>query len=719
MNLFAWASRPEGRVFNNLTIADTAEGRKELAEITGEALMEAAAKAGARAAIFDSKSQWYAFHPTRVSEKYPDLGDRDLVAELIEAGKRREIVYVPYIPTDCDVRAVREHPQWRPRRADGSHFTETNGWPRFCQFAGRDWFCGYLKEIVSHYEIGGVWLDGIGMPGAPEFCYCDACRAEFQKRHGAEPPVSAENDAPELWALWRDFRGELIRENVAAYQRTIQAIKPGIPLNCGFGWHNWQNGGYANYFNECGTVWHEPSWMWQTASVQYMRAVGKRPPESYHPAFQYAPTHRWSMTRELLETKAMTCLANGGLPTFTLMGNLDTIRRVNDALAERADYAEGTENVPYAGLVFSHASMHRADPSPFAEPSTYTTYGALRLLQEEKIPEQYLGDADLEAGELDRFAVIVLPDIGYLSPKAQANLRGYVERGGGLLALHRTSLVGDLGEPLGNFGLSDLFGADFQGELEPQTTLPAWIGDLREGTEFPNVQRELFLTLEHAHPIEDDPRLHAAACLEVIPEYRRATPAGRRLAYSAPMLKVRTHAGAAALLREGLREPGTEFPLVTVNRFGKGRVVYIASNLTADYVDLCPHPYMRILFGNAVRWAAAGKPQPFEVLNAPFGLQVNVFAQPRENRTLVHFLNDPLPFGLPPFTKQTGTKWVNWVRMREDVIPVAGVTLRLPGQYRKIYSVPGNEPLPAAVKDGISEITVPPVGIHRIVVAEP
>ena len=30
LNRFAWAARPEGRVFNNLSIADTVEGRKDL-----------------------------------------------------------------------------------------------------------------------------------------------------------------------------------------------------------------------------------------------------------------------------------------------------------------------------------------------------------------------------------------------------------------------------------------------------------------------------------------------------------------------------------------------------------------------------------------------------------------------------------------------------------------------------------------------------------------
>ena len=716
MNRFIWASRPEGRVFNNLTIPDTLEGRKELSRITGESLMDAAAKAGARVAIFDSKAQWYAFHETSISTKHPGLGGRDLVAELIEAGDRRGIVYVPYVPIDCDTRAFREHPEWRPRRANGTYQTETGGWPRLCQFAAKQWFSAYLSELTSNYNIGGIWLDGVSLPATPEYCYCDACVSEFVKRYGTQPPVSLEADTPEHWALWRDYRGDLLRETVATYARAVRAIKPEIPINCTFSWHNWQNGGYTGHVVECGTLWHESAWAWQSASVQYLRAVGNRPPESYLLA-----SESWVITRAFLETKAMTCIANGGLPTMTLHGHIDTIRQVNEALAERSDYVLGAENVPYVGLMFSHESMHRCEPSPWADSSIYTTYGALRMLQEEKIPEHYLCDRDLsEEGEsLDRFAVIVLPDVAYISSRAQENLRRYVERGGGLVALNRTSLHDAQGKRLNNFGLSDVFGVDYLGELEPKTSFAPWVGDLREGTEFPNSVNAVFLTLEHAHPIEADARIHESVCIEVVPEYLRGTPADRRLTYHGAMLKVSPHAGAIPLLREGIQEPGKEFPLITVRNFGRGRVVYFAADLGANYVDQCSRPYLRLLFGNAVCWAAAGKPQPFEVVNAPRSLQVNLYKQSDQHRTIVHFLNDPLPVGLPPFTKQTNEgKWLDWMRMREDVIPVSGVTLRIPGRFKKIYAVPGHQSLPVTWIDGYSEIGVPQIDIHLIVVAE-
>jgi hypothetical protein len=128
---------------------------------------------------------------------------------------------------------------------------------------------------------------------------------------------------------------------------------------------------------------------------------------------------------------------------------------------------------------------------------------------------------------------------------------------------------------------------------------------------------------------------------------------------------------------------------------------------------------MRILFGNAVRWAAAGKPQPYEIENAPSSLQANVFRQPDQRRTIVHFLNDPLPFGLPPLTKQTCQgKWVNCVRMREEVIAVTGVTLRIPGRFGTIYTVPGHRSLPVTWTGSHSEVVVPQIDIHLMVVAE-
>src|SRR5438105_15871665 len=72
----------------------------------------------------------------------------------------------------------------------------------------------------------------------------------------------------------------------------------------------------------------------------------------------------------------------------------------------------------------------------------------------------------LDAAHVDRFKTLILPNIAALSTQQCDQIRGYVDRGGGVVATHETSLYDEKGVRRDNFGLSDLFGASFDGRIE-------------------------------------------------------------------------------------------------------------------------------------------------------------------------------------------------------------------------------------------------------------
>jgi len=706
----SWLTRPEGRVFNNLTIADTAAGRAELALITGEKFMATAAKAGGKTVFADAKNQHYALHETTVSEKHPGLGKRDLVAELIQAAKKRGLRFVAYVPVDCDMRAWREHPEWRPRRADGSSLVDRVGFPRLCENSPfKDFMAAYCAELAANYEIAGFWFDGLGLASAPEFCYCDSCARGFQDLHGQPPPQ--EGAPAQSWALWREYRAAGLRGTMKSLREAIHRVKPGLPLITGIGSGNWQNTS-TDFLEYSDMAEHENAWSWAPASMQILRAVHGKTPEYYIPTFQYGPSYPLTLPLEELRAKAFTAIANGSVPTFTMKGRPELLRTVNRELAARSAYCVGAEELPYCGIVFSERSMHACDPAPFAEPSYFTTYGVLRALFEEKIPEQYVSDRQL-SGDLSRFAVIVLPNIGYLPEETAEKLRQYVAAGGGLVAMHRTSLMDGKGAPMANFLLADLFGVDFAGELPETTELPPWFGDLRDGTEYPNSQKMKFLATAR-HPIVDE-LIRTAHSIEVTPEFLRGTPADCRLPFMAPMLKVSPRPGTDLAMWEGAQEPGKKWPLVTTRRFGKGRVVYLAADLGRAYVDHHTFPYQRRILTNAVRFAARRR-APVSV-EAPLHVQVTAFTQ--GERQIVHLLNDAHPHGLPPLTKQTWNGYyTNFSRVHEETIPLYGVKVTLEGKFRSVRYVPGEAKLPMTYAAGKTTVTLPRLDLHGMVVAE-
>ncbi len=705
---YAWLTRPEGRVFNNLTIPDSPAGRAELAKITGEKFMAAAAKAGGKTVFADTKSQHYAFHETTVSEKHPGLGTRDLVAEMITAAKKRRMRFVAYVPVDCDMRAWREHPEWRPRRRDGSELIDRVGFPRMCENTPfRDFIAAYCKELATNYDIAGFWFDGLGLQPAPEFCYCDACVKGFQEKYALDAP--APDASPEVWASWREYRNDAVRETLRVIREAIHAVKSGLPLMTGVGTGNWQ---YAStgFLDHSDMAEHENAWSWAPSTMQYLRALHGKVPEYYIPTFQYAPSYPLTLPLEEMRAKAFTAIANGSVPTFTLKGRPEILRTVNAELAERSDFCMNTEEVPYAGIVFSERSMHICDKEPFAEPSQYTSYGVLRALFEEKIPEQYISDRTL-SGDLSRYAAVILPDIGYLPDTVADDLRRYVENGGGIVAMNRTSLFDANGKLRDNFLLADLFGVDYAGELPDTTELPPWFGDIRSGTEFSNAQKMKFLAAGD-HPIVDR-TIREAHSIEVMPEYLRGTPAAHRLPFAWPMLKVKPQSGTAMAIWEGVQEAPKRWPLITTRTYGKGRVVYIASDLGRAYVDHHTWPYQRRMMTNAVRFAA--KKNPPVRTDAPLHVQMTAFRQ--GERIIVHLLNDAHPHGLPPLTKQTFKGYyTNFSRVHEETVPLFDVAVSVTGEFSKTYFVPGKKKLTMSYVSGRTTVTLPRIDMHGMVV---
>lgn len=706
---YSWLWRPEGRTFNNLSIPDTKAGRKELAKITGKGLIKAVVKSGGKVAVFDSKSQWYAFHNTNISEKHPGLGKRDLVQEIISEGKKHGIIYVPYIPVGNDYRAAKEHPEWTPLKADGKPLKREDGIPSSCLNSPFRYFMvSYLKELAVNYDIGGFWFDGMGLMQGPNYCYCRWCREGFKKLYGLEAPVNIKKNW-RVWVKWIEYRREVIREILSELVKAGKDVKPGLPVIVNYGLHGWPYGS-VTIESECDIVAHEVLWYWGTASVQYLRAAGNRPPESYIPSAQYAESYPLTQPLQEMRARAMTTLANGGLPVFTLYGRPKILFRINKEISERAEWTIRTQNVPFCGIVLSERSKDLHDRTEWAEPTLSACYGTLRALLEEKIPEQFLTDRQLEEEDLNNFAVIILPDVGVISTDAADNLRKYVKNGGGLVATFKTSLANEFGEIQKDFKLADLFGVHYAGELQETTEVEPWLGDIRDAVEIPNRPKIKFLALGK-HQIIDDPVIKEAYSIEVAKDYLRGFPSKYLLVYPDPMLKVKPEKDANMVLWEGIQDKGKKWPLIVTRKYGKGRVVYIAAELGRQYNSAFTWPYVRRLLTNSIHFAIGEKRPPCGC-QAPLHVQMTLFCQPEKKRMILHLLNDPNPKGLPPYRLHL------FQRPKEEVVPVYNIKVWLRGYFKRVYLVPERKNLKVTRSKGYTSVIVPRLDTHIMIIGE-
>ena len=122
------------------------------------------------------------------------------------------------------------------------------------------------------------------------------------------------------------------------------------------------------------------------------------------------------------------------------------------------------------------------------------------------------------------------------------------------------------------------------------------------------------------------------------------------------------------------------------------------------------HAYMERMLELALRQTAA-EPPPVEVA-APSIVQTMVHVQGQ--RLVVHLLNDISSLGRSQNVAGAS------LYERREVIPIHGIKVTFRGsEWRKIFLMPGEKALtPVPTPDGL-QVSLPPLEIHAMVVAEP
>jgi hypothetical protein len=213
--------------------------------------------------------------------------------------------------------------------------------------------------------------------------------------------------------------------------------------------------------------------------------------------------------------------------------------------------------------------------------------GFYHALVEARIPFEMVHDRLLDETHLAAFKTLVLPDVVALSDAQCAQLRAFVERGGGLVATHETSLRDEWGAPRTDFGLASLFGVRYAGRSESQ-------------------MHNAYLRLEHERAkgnallagLEDAPRIiHGVDRVEVTPTASFGPPPITLIpSYpDLPMEKVYP------------RTPRTEIAQAFMREVGKGRVVYLPWDVDRTFWEILDVDHGTLL-RNAVAWATNEPP---------------------------------------------------------------------------------------------------------------
>ena len=530
------------------------------------------------------------YYPTRCGHRHAGIGERDIFGETVDLIRNAGIVPIAYYTLIYHNDSARRLPECRVRDING---LDRNGRYRFTcpnHRAAREFFKRQIAEVLA-YPVAGIFLD---MTYWPRICCCPGCRDEFRRRTGREIPETIDWSDPE-WVAFQRFREESMSGFAAEMSGFVRSVRPDVTVTHQFspvlaGWRLGQSSGIAAASDYASGDFYGGSLQQRFAVKVFDAYTRNRPFEFMTSRCVSLRDHTSTKSDDELFLSALTTFANGGASFFIDAidpdGTLEEkfYRRLSAVTKRLAPFRAALERCrPRAaadvGIYFSMRSCvdRRFDGvplrdfqdkftemGPHVDPVLEEALGFAKMLNRRGTPFKVAVDATTELS----FRTLIVPNAGWLDAEETARLRGFVAAGGTLIATGFTSLFDPSGAGGGNFALAELFGADYAGKdvsdvfyirdragncVSCRGTAP--LVTLRGGAEA--LAR---LTLPYYPP--HDPEVYASI---------HSDPPGR----------------------------DTDSPTVILNRFGRGRCVYIAPQVAAidqysqrEYLEALLAPYL-------------------------------------------------------------------------------------------------------------------------------
>ncbi len=677
-----------------------------------------------------------AYYPTQVPRHRPAkfLGTRDLFGELRQAAKEDGIVVFARMDSSgADEAFYRAHPDWFATDAEGQPYRRErtlympclNG-PYFTQY-----LTAILEEIATRYQPEGFTDNAWSGLGRESICYCPACTRMFRAEAGRDLPRRKDWNDPTYrqWIEWSyACRLRVWDEN----NRRTRAV--GGPECIWVGMNGGSPYGEGQQFRDFREICHRTELLMlddqrriDATGFQRNAHVGKLvhgvlgwdkvAPESMAMYQTTSPTFRIG-AKPAAEARLwmLEGIAGGIQPWWHYVGAYGEDRRsygtpvaVCQWHAANERYLVKRRPVATVGIVWSQRSSDFFGRDDWQAQASLPDNGFLQALVRARIPyiPVQIDDIEREAGQL---RTLILPNLGAVSDRQAAVLRGFVGRGGGLLATGLSTLCDEWGEPRADFALADLFGAHLPAgagarkeanrrrwAAENSHTYLRLTPELRGRVDGPRTGREPAITGER-HPVlrgfEETDVLGFGGTLESL----AVDATAQVLATFIPPFPVSPPED------DWMRTAKTDIPALIVHeRPGRGRVAYLPADLDRRFArdNLPDHAN---LLANLVRWTARDE-LPLQV-DGPGLIDCNLYRQP--GRLILHLVN----------LTSTGA----WRGPTDEIIPVGPVrvALQVPDDLagRNVQLRVSGQKVGLATAGGWIRFELPTLGEHELVVID-
>jgi hypothetical protein len=678
---------------------------------------------GAELIYLDGIHQNEVLYPTKLSVHAPILEGRDMMAEFMAACKEFDVHPGAYITPFEHTPLSRGHWDWSQTTTDGKQNPGpewAHGDPYWACWNSPflDKMCELIRELYTGYDLEAAFFDGL--LSRHGVCHCPSCATKFKADTGHDLPGKHDNADP-VFREYRHWKDRTLTDACTLLVAATRVRNPNVqPVsNAPAAWCNWCAVQPVSFFDA--TEWvncevfpgfmdlkrggyiHPSSVATMAYSIAYTRGQSRGFPKVL--SYNYLGSTNFSTDLDtLLELKST--ISMGGLACVA--GYRAANKPAFEYIRQCEPYLQDTKPVLWSAMLASQESCNtQHDPSSVGEAYFEDLNGAYQTMLDLRLPVEFVSDRDVLEIPTSPYSVMVLTDVGYLTAAQADAVRQFVRKGGGLVATHKTGLVGEDGKPLADFALADVLGVN----AAPDPNWQAAGGYMQD----PSTGALCF----EGEPWWGDAGQRVwGSEYDAVPEEWPWGKSGQGHVVTSswqPVTAVKS-AKVHAWIKSVVNLSAPAMPGIVENRFGAGRAIYIAPRLGEMYARY-PYASWRRLMQKALDRVAPA-PAPVEV-KAPLCVSAYAWEQPQNNRWVIHLLNDLDEAGRTRGRMGGGKNDFPGSRPREGTIPVEGidVTIRKAGAKRAYLPLENQELPVRQVKGGI-KVRIRRMDQHTMVVVE-
>ena len=595
------------------------------------------------AMIYTQSHTGFCFWPVKDGYAHPIIKGRDWVKEIADELRKKDISVYGYYSGIFNNKAFLDHPEWRieprPDMSGGAFHGERYGHicPNNKEYLS--FMKSQLDDLMKDHSFDAFFIDMTFWPG---ICRCNSCSEKFREEYDHEIPEKIDWFDP-VWCAFQTARERWITEYADFVNGVLKANAPGLPVfhNFAIGLFNWRWGinfdiTYKNDFLG-GDFYGSPAEQFLTSRLMLNLSEGQ-PFEFMTSRCIHLTDHVENKSTELVEIQALASLA--GNASFRILDAVDPAGTMNESFYSwmkpiydrlaKYEHLEGALPVEdvvvyvsdYSKVNFNENGISlddntkRFNPSPHLE----AIKGAVKTLQQTHLPVGVITKKQLPF--LNRYSLVVLPNILRMSANEIKAFKAYVKQGGRLYASGQTSLNTINGKRHENFLMADLFGCRFKEELDGNMVyfkpINAQWKDLLLGQDYLSLEKNKNGNGGVVY-VENDVNTKIIATLSFPYGYPNKGSIFNQYwssIHSSPPFK------------------DTQIPGIVENKSGKGKVVYSVSDIESSSLE--SH---KRLFVKLISDLMPEKPQ-FES-DAHLDIWLTAYHYPEEKCYMINFLNFP------------------------------------------------------------------------------